>query len=282
MKLHLIAAATLAASSLAHAGLDNFDTGNSSLAFIAYDNIGASRSSAFIDLGIGITDFAPTGDLAADNTSIVWNFATNTIVKNGVSVTGTNDFSAFGQLLLSAQASEFRWGVIGGESVSEDVRVWTTGTPTARNLTAQDAGFTFEMKAVGTELYSLLAPKLGSADNGSFYAAESSTSGFVADPGIAFGENWRTNLKWASTTAGNQTNFWMNVGDGSEVAVGTPQDPLADLTGLLNGKGTFTLDRANQTLVWQTAAVVPEPGTYALALGGLAVMGLVARRRRAQ
>lgn len=283
MKLHLIAAATLAASGLAHAGLDNFGSGNSSLAFIAYDNTGTSRSSAFIDLGLGVTDFAPAAGLAGDNTSIVWNFSSNTIVKNGVALTGTNDFSAFGQLMLAAQSNEFRWGVIGGETTSEDWRVWTTGTPTQNNLNGQDGGFTSAMAAVGTELYDLVGPQLGTADNGSFFAGDASTPGFIADPGIAFGANWRTNLKWQATTTGNQTNFWVNIASGEEEAVGVSTDPLADLNGLLNGKGTFTLDRANQTLTWQTAVVaVPEASTYAMALGGLAVMGLVARRRRAQ
>lgn len=36
----------------------------------------------------------------------------------------------------------------------------------------------------------------------------------------------------------------------------------------------------NAELVIQVAAVVPEPGTYAMLLGGLAVTGLAARRRR--
>ncbi|RZL11486.1 MAG: PEP-CTERM sorting domain-containing protein [Rubrivivax sp.] len=140
------------------------------------------------------------------------------------------------------------------------------------------------MAAVGTELYDLLAPQLGSADNGSFFAGDASTPGFVADPGIAFGANWRTNLKWQATTTGDQTNFWVNIANGDEEAVGVSADPLADLNGLLNGKGTFTLDRVNQTLTWKTAtvAVVPEASTYAMVLVGLATMGLVVRRRRAQ
>lgn len=288
MKLQLIAIAALAASGVANASLDNFgtgfNTGNSSLGFIAYDTIGADRSSAFIDLGLNVSDFIPeTGALAGPNSSVVWNFANNTIVKNGVTVAATNNFSAFGSLLNAAQAADFRWGVIGGDKNIDLAHVWATGTPTSSQLNAQDASTTYTAVAVGHDMYNLLAPKLGTVDNGSYFAPSSTDSGFIANTAI-FGTNWQQNLKWQTTTANNQTNFWVANGDDTETNVGNITDPDADYTGLLNKRGTFTLDRANQTLTWQTAAVaaVPEPGTYALFLGGLAVMGLVARRRNAK
>jgi len=48
--------------------------------------------------------------------------------------------------------------------------------------------------------------------------------------------------------------------------------------------GTLRFDIAGKTLTWETAAVVanvPEASTYSLALVGMVLAGVVARRRRA-
>jgi hypothetical protein len=48
--------------------------------------------------------------------------------------------------------------------------------------------------------------------------------------------------------------------------------------------GTFIFNATAKTLTWETAAItanVPEASTYSLALVGMVLAGVVARRRRA-
>lgn len=287
MKLQLIAAVAALAAGAANAALNDFNTGNSSVAFVAYDATGAARSSVFVDLGFDYSDFNPLigGSLAGNNQEVVWNFANNTITRNGQLVSATNDFSAFASFLGGADAADVRWSVIGGSNVpATNFGVLTTGTPTLSQRNQQDSTFTSSAGGVGQQTYwamnNLLA---GSADNESYYAPNSTDEGYTATGQMYGLGNYVTNVRFAGATANAKNNFWLlDVDSGDEFAIGEEADDATNLDRLLNGKGTFILDREGQTLTWVTAAVVPEPGTYALMVAGLAVMGLVARRRRAE
>ncbi|MDE2076258.1 MAG: PEP-CTERM sorting domain-containing protein [Burkholderiales bacterium] len=290
MKLqHIAAAVALATAGVAHASLDDMYTGNSSLAFIAFDavmpgNVNPGTGSVFVDLGLNLNDFVSTADpmqvggLGAEGNKVVWNFNANTITVNGVTQATTNDFSAVAPFLAHID-DPARWAVIAGDANSVPQRILTTGTPTASALTQQVSSLTAgSVRANATWTNSGVS---SAVDNGSYYAANSADPNFVA-ASTNFGTNWVSKLKWASTTTGAQNNFWMALGDGSEQQVGVTHTAGADTTGLLNNNGTFTWNQSAGTLTWATAAPVPEPESYALALVGLAAAGFVARRRSAK
>jgi hypothetical protein len=284
MKLQtIVAAVALAATGAANAALNDFTTGNGSLAFIAYDNVTAGANpavgSVFVDLGFELNAFDPSlaGNVAGLNNKIVWNFATNTITLNGSTVAANNDFSAFSSF-IAANGADAKWGVIAGDSISIPQRILATGTPTAAQLASENSSAT-----AGSLLVQHLFANSGvsgAVDNGSYFANSAADVSYVAN-GANFGTNWQNKLKWQTTSANSQTNFTLALGDGSEVTVG--ESPLgSDTTGLLNQRGTFTLDASAKTLTWATAVAVPEPSTYALALIGLTAVGVMTRRRAAK
>lgn len=289
MKLqHIAAAVALATAGVAHASLDDMNTKNSSLAFIAYDNVGTVNGSVFVDLGLHLNDFIDSsnpfkvGGLSNEGNKVVWNFSANSITVNGVTQAGSNDFSAVSSFLAGTDDAA-KWAVIAGDALNIPQRMLTTGTPNATALTLQNSSATAGMTGVNSMWVN--SGVSSAVDNGSYYAANAADNSYVAKS-TNFATNWQNKLKWVATTTGTQNNFWMALGDGSEQQVGVTHTAGADTTGLLNNNGTFTWDKAAGTLTWQTATVVtapvPEPESYALALVGLAAAGFVARRRSAK
>ncbi|MDO9237141.1 MAG: PEP-CTERM sorting domain-containing protein [Aquabacterium sp.] len=293
MKLQTIAAAAiLAFAGAANASLSNFESGNSSVAFVSYDNVGAVQGSVFVDLGFSFNDFIPSslpggsvGNLSSENTSVVWNFGNNTITKNGVTQSSTNNFSAFAAYTAAAGA-DAKWGVMAGNTVTDvlgNTSYMATGKPTASQLTQQADSSPLQLVA---PLYNNTnAAITGSDDNGSYFAPSAADGAWVANTAYGMGAgNWQNNTKWSTVTNLTQLNAYYLYADGTEAVMGATVTAGADTTGLLNGKGTFTLDKVAQTLTWKTATFavtpsIPEPSSYALALVALAAIGVATRRK---
>lgn len=287
----IAAAAALVAAGAANASLDNFTSANSSVVFYGYNT--TTGTSVFIDLGVNLNDFMPAytelgdagavpqGQLDVAGANAVWNFGANTLSINGAQVSNgtSNNWSAFSSFLSSVGSSNFKWGVMAGDSTSNvDLvgKYLTSGNPSDDALFNQSASQTSNLVQVNNT-YTNTASKLGSIANGSYYASSSSDSAYVAkNTNMNFQGNWQNNMAFQAVVTGSATGT-----STSELSL-MVEDGTAYRVGANGGIGLLTLNAANGTLSWQAAGAVtpsvPEPATYGMALVGLAA-AFVARRR---
>lgn len=303
MKLqHIAAAVALAAAGTANAAIDNFTTGNGSFFLVAYDNAGGSftQTASLFDLGFNLDDIAGAagngttgalGTLAQAGTNVVWNFNTNTVTVNGaLQSLGTNAWSdAFSKLVANSDAGQIKWVVGAGDNtgIQANARYLITGQPTASALTTQSATNSTNLTQSNTLFGSTIINKgtLSTADNGGWTfsgavdGAANATNGYVLDTTV-FSPNWKGKNMLTTPFVGDgaQQNLWLADATGAEKRVGD----LGELApGYLNNSTTLVFNAAAGTLTMSTPAAVPEPSSYALALVGLALAGVAARRRRA-
>ncbi|MFY9461295.1 MAG: PEP-CTERM sorting domain-containing protein, partial [Aquabacterium commune] len=219
-------------------------------------------------------------------------FNSNTVTVNGtVQSIGTNAWSAnFAKLVANSDAGQIKWTVGAGDSsgFGDGNRYLITGQPTAAQLTSQNASNTNGLSVTNSLFGATVVNKgtLSTADNGAWTfaaavdGAATATNGYVIDSAI-FGTNWRTRnlLGNAIVLDGASQNLWLADASGAEKRVG--QLPVGQTAaGFLNNSTTLVFNSAAGTLTMSTPAV-PEPSSYAMALVGLALAGVVARRRRA-
>jgi len=276
LKMKLMAAAVaLAASAGAHAAtagsMDNFQSGNSSLAFIALDSVG-SPISMMMDLDFNLNSFLPAA-MSAPGTTIQWNFGANTLTVNGVlsGSTQTNWSGALSSFNALAQTTETQWGVIAGDSAT--TRYLTTvvaGTPigTVDNTTKGNL--------TGFAAVDLMVNNQGNAQQlaGTNGSTASSGDGYVGQTygfGTTASRGWQNKIATGVDTladVGNNADFYMY--DTTSPGGGTAPAKASLYAG--------TFNYAAGVLTYSVAAV-PEPSEYALMLAGLGMIGFMARRR---
>lgn len=294
----MVAAVALLASVGAHAAMSTLASNNSSLALVAYDNTGTTTGSFMADLNFNLNDFLPTSTAASQ--TIVWNFNANTITVNGVAQVGADiaysaQFSSFSTGTTAVQTSELRWGVVGGDSLNQ-VYV-TTGAPSTNNLantgtTRQTSASTSNMglmdglwldnNVVGTHATNATGAKFSLATEAA-YAPVAGIGNFGTTG------NWNNALKWNAVLANNVASKFFLL-DNTFQRPGTDVTPITtygnpDVSApaiSTSSFSTFAFDQDAGVLTWTGVATpIPEPGTYAMLLAGLAAVGFMARRRRA-
>lgn len=271
LKMKLMAAAVaLAASAGAHAtGMDNFQSGNSSLAFIALDSVD-SPISMMMDLDFNLNSFLPAA-MSAPGTTIQWNFGANTLTVNGVASasTQTNWSGALSSFNGVAQTADTKWGVIAGDSAT--TRYLTTvvaGTPigTVDNTTK---GNLTQFSLPDSMINNQSTAQNIAGTNGS---TASSGSGYVGTGFLGTSNRgWKDKIATGVVTladVGSNADFYMydttSPGGGTSAAKATPY------AGIFN---------YNAGVLTYSVAAIPEPSEYALMLAGLGMIGFMARRR---
>lgn len=277
MNFKMIAtAAALLAAGAANAAITSFNggtvNGNGSVVLVQLDSTGATTQGLTVDLGFNYLDFANNGALTAAGTTIVWDFANNTITKNGALVTGvTNDWaSQFAIFAANSDAAEVKWAIASGSHKGTTPSGFlASGSPTATQLTQQNATVTGPMVQITAGLVDAIASKgtIGTADNGA-YAMGSADTGYVGtNYSLTTINGWKNNIKWSTWSAdGATTGFTQVNANGTEVQLG-------------NIDGFASFKKVGTTLTYSMPSAIPEPTTLALALAGVA--GLVVTRRRA-
>jgi len=284
MKLQHIAAAVLALTAFGSANAAIATGGNGSLVLIAYDKnpTGSFATTAGVfDLGLTMDDLiGSTGNgTAVANTAamqggVKWDLVNNTITV-GTTVTsfgGTNDWTAaWSRLLANTDANQLSFVVTAFDTVGFGAanrslitgKANSTATFTGTNATGVQA----IAGGKNNDIFTPIVNKgtIASAANGAytFIAADATPSRVngYAMAGDAFGNEWRSNNSLiGETLASDTTSLYIVDGLGKRLEL-----------------GTLSLSAANGTLT----LAVPEPTTYALLVTGLAVVGAVARRRRA-
>ncbi len=275
MNFKMIAtAAALLAAGAANASINSFNggtvAGNGSVVLVKLDSTGSTVQGLTVDLGVNYLDFANNGALAQAGTTIVWDFANNTITKNGALVTGvTNDWaSQFATFAANSDAAEVKWAIASGSQKGTTVTGFlASGNPTPAQFTSQSATNTAGMNAITAGLIDSIVSKgtIGSADNGAYAMGSADTASYVGATtvyGATANVGWRNQIKW---------NTWLADGD---VSAFTQLNATG--TEALIANASFQL---TGTTLTYTVTAVPEPTTLALALAGVA--GLVVSRRRA-
>jgi len=278
----LAAAVALAGSATAHAAMDNFMSGNSSLAFIAVDSIG-SPISVMMDLDFRLDDFLPSNKSAA-GTTIQWNFNNNSLMVNGVQSTSsqTNWSSALGTFQATANAGETKWAVIGGDSLAG------IGN-TARYLSTSKAPLTtlqnlskFNLQGFsGVDslyLYNNLLQSAASGQNGSTATAGGAYVGTPDAFNVAGTWENKTNGWSAYALEGEAQSLYLLSTDNGISSTRA----LAVQYALDNPTGPATFHYSSGVLTYSVPAPVPLPPAVGLMAAGLGLLGTLARRRAGQ
>lgn len=273
----LAAAVALAGSATAQAAMDNFATGNSSLAFIALDSVG-SPISVMMDLDFNLDDFLPSNKGAA-GTKIVWDFNHNTLTVNGMLSTSsqTNWSSAFNTFQASAQAGETKWAVIAGDSrstaeSSTPIRYLSTSTAPLATLQNQTK-FNLTNFSQVDALYNANNLLQGNS-NGSTATTGAAYVGNTGSFGTA--GTWQNKtIGWnAYALEGAAQSLYLLSGDNGISST----KALAVQYALDNPTGPASFHYSSGVLTYSVPAPVPLPPAVGLLAAGLGLLGTLRRR----
>jgi autotransporter-associated beta strand protein len=139
--------------------------------------------------------------------------------------------------------------------------IWELGANSAINSPA----VVFDQVIVGQDLFFDMAVLINLSFNPSGYASTVNWSD-------AF---WLSNRSWQIFDVGGTTNGLSNISLGTQDWLDAQGDSFNTVLG-----GSFSLSQSGADIFLNYSAAIPEPSTYGLILGGLALAGAALRRRK--
>ena len=284
----LVAAVALVAAGGAQAGLDNVTAvnfGNSSVLFVAVDRTAVISFTA--DLGLNMINLVSGAARTAAGTTTGWSFLNNTSTDSAI--TGNAWSAAYATFLSTATAPNIMWGVIAGDAIQgSGLTVTTANVIAGRGWLATGNASITQMTNANTSI----PTGNGTTAMNNFFAGTAALPGstfITANNGAGLSFSGGTYGAMVGTFGGANTwNYLLANGVASTFqyqrqSMSNPEvfqvGGAVSLDNTFNAlPTTFNFDFASGDLVMTTP--VPEPGTYAMLLAGLAAVSFVARRRR--
>lgn len=129
----------------------------------------------------------------------------------------------------------------------------------------------------GLTNFSAFVNGVGFANNGNLYLYGGPATGFAPGQGVVSFNGLATDIAVADANLfGGAANSLLLIGRFNGAATDAVNYNTPDVNGG-EGNGDYSASRWHLA---EVTAAVPEPATYAMLLGGLALMGAAARRRR--
>jgi len=291
MKMNLNAVLAAALSVLAVGGVQAAidqptaaSKGDGTLLFVAHNP--TDQITLIVDLGMNMSQVIPGSALLSSSANTInWNFGTDAVTTNvaGLSITGNAWSTAYASFAGVTSASEFTWGVIAADSIGGATvtasnaligRGWVaTGNASIAQMTAASTSAPTGNGLTALNNFYAHANNQGNiitAGNGAGIATSGTSFGALGGNLLGF-NTWnymlangaRSTMQYQQQVIANPYVFQLGAG--------------ASLDNTFNSSPLeFTFDIGTGALV----AAVPEPGTYALMLAGLAGIVFLARRRQ--